>query len=267
MSSLYRSVAAWRHAFEAVLSIGPSLSDQEWAAPTECPKWTVKDVYAHLIGGERWMAAGHPLPEEGIDAWAAEPVLARREAAPTALLDELREVYEQRLVQLERDGLDPDQPTHLATGRPATAEQLLRSRVMDAWVHEQDIRRAVGRPGNLASPAAAIAGDLFVAVLPRIVAKTASGRAGSGGGTAAAGPILRLTTTGEVTIDVAVAVDRSGRGTLVAPDRRAAAQITLGWEAYTRLSCGRGSRADHEIRITGDRALAERVLANLTVTP
>jgi uncharacterized protein (TIGR03083 family) len=258
MSSLYRSVAAWRHAFEAVLSIGPSLSDQEWAAPTECPKWTVKDVYAHLIGGERWMAAGHPLPEEGIDAWAAEPVLARREAAPTALLDELREVYEQRLVQLERDGLDPDQPTHLATGRPATAELLLRSRVMDAWVHEQDIRRAVGRPGNLASPAAAIAGDLFVAALPRIVAKTAK---------APVGTAVRLTTTGEVTIDVAVTVDRSGRGTLVAPDRRAAAQITLGWEAYTRLSCGRGSRADHEIRITGDRALAERVLANLTVTP
>jgi uncharacterized protein (TIGR03083 family) len=258
MSSLYRSVAAWRHTFEAVLAIGPSLSDPEWAAPTECPKWTVKDVYAHLIGGERWMAAGHPLPEEGIDAWAAEPVLARREATPTAILDELREVYEQRLIQLERDGLDPDQPTHLATGRPATAEQLLRSRVMDAWVHEQDIRRAVGRPGNLASPAAAIAGDLFVAVLPRIVAKNAKVQPGTA---------VRLTTTGEVTIDVAVTVDRSGRGALVAPDRRAAAQITLGWEAYTRLSCGRGGRGDHEIRVAGDRALAERVLAHLAITP
>jgi uncharacterized protein (TIGR03083 family) len=204
------------------------------------------------------MAAGHPLPEEGIDAWTAGPVLARREVAPTAILDELREVYEQRLIQLERDGLDPDQPTHLATGRPATAEQLLRSRVMDAWVHEQDIRRAVGRPGNLASPAAAIAGDLFVAVLPRIVAKNAKVQPGTA---------VRLTTTGEVTIDVAVTVDRSGRGALVAPDRRAAAQITLGWEAYTRLSCGRGGRGDHEIRVAGDRALAERVLAHLAITP
>lgn len=258
MSSLYRSVAAWRHTLESVLSIGPLLSDPEWASPTECPKWTVKDVYAHLIGGELWMAAGHPLPEEGIDAWAAEPVLARRDAGPTAILEELRKVYEQRLIQLERDGLDPDEPTHLATGQAVTAEHLLRSRVMDAWAHEQDIRRAVNRPGNLASPAAAIAGDLFVAALPRIVAKTAK---------APAGATFRLTTTGEVTIDVAVAVDRAGRGSLVAPDRRAVSHATLSWESYTRLSCGRGSRADHEVRITGDRALAERVLASLTVTP
>jgi uncharacterized protein (TIGR03083 family) len=204
------------------------------------------------------MAAGHPLPEEGIDAWAAGPVLARRDLPPAAVLDELRVVYEQRRLQLDRGGIDPDQPTHLAIGRPAPLELLLRARVLDVWVHEQDIRRAVGRPGNLASPGAATAGDLFVAALPRIVAKLAGAPAGSA---------VRLTTTGEVGVDVAVAVDRSGRGALVAPGRPALAHLTMGWEAYTRLSCGRGSRADHDIRVTGDRALAERVLASLTITP
>jgi uncharacterized protein (TIGR03083 family) len=258
MSSVYRSLTAWRQTLESVLSLGHTLSDPDWASPTECPKWTVKDVYAHLIGGERWMATGHPRPEEGIDAWSAGPVLARRDATPAAILDELREVYEQRLVQVERDAIDPDAPAHLPTGAPATVEVLLRNRVFDIWAHEQDIRRAVGRPGNLASPAAAIAGEWLVSALPRIVAKDAE---------AAPGATLRLTTTGEVPIDVAVVVDRSGRGRLVAPNRSAQAHLTLRWESYTRLSCGRGARSDHEVRVTGDRALAERVLTHLAVVP
>lgn len=258
MSSVYQSVAAWRQTLESVLSLGPQLSDAQWAAPTECPKWTVKDVYAHVVGGERWMVDGHPLPTDGFESWAAGPVAARRDTAPAAMLDELREVYERRRVQLDRDGVDPDQPTHLATGEPVPLSLLLRARVLDLWAHEQDVRRAVGRPGNLASPGAAVAGDLFVAALPRIVAKSAKAPPGS---------TVRLTTTGELAVDVAVAVDQNGRGALVAPGRPALAHLTLGWEAYTRLSCGRGARSDYEVRIAGDRSLAERVLTHLTVTP
>lgn len=257
MSSVYRSLTAWRQTLESVLTLGHALSDPEWSSPTECPKWTVKDVYAHLIGGERWMAAGHPQPED-YQAWAAEPVLARRDAAPAAILEELREVYELRLVQLERDAIDPAAPAHLATGVAVTLETLLRSRAFDLWTHEQDIRRAVERPGNLASPAAALTGEWLVAALPRIVAKDAK---------APPGATVRLSTTGEVAMDVAVAVDRSGRGRLVAPGRSAQAHLTLRWESYTRLSAGRGSRADHEVRVTGDRVLADRVLAHLAVTP
>lgn len=258
MSSVYRSVAAWRHSIEAVLSIGRQLSDPDWTSPTECPKWTVKDVYAHLVGGEQWMAAGHPKPEDGIDAWASGPVLARRDSSAAAILEELRLVYEQRRVQLERNRIDPEQPAHTPTGVPVPLEVLLGGRGFDVWAHEQDIRRAVGRPGNLASPGAAVAGDIVVRALPRIVAKSAEAPPGS---------MVRFTTTGEVAVDVAVAVDREGRGALVAPGRPALAHLTLGWEAYTRLSCGRGTRADYEIRIAGDRPLAERVLAHLAITP
>jgi uncharacterized protein (TIGR03083 family) len=258
MSSVYRTVAAWRHALESVLALGARLTDPQWLAPTECPDWTVKDVYAHLVGGEQWMAEGHPVPEEDFAQWAAAPVHARREVPAPAVLEELRKVYELRRMQLESGDLDPDRPAHMATGQSMPLGMLLRVRVLDVWVHEQDIRRAVGIPGNLDSPAAAIAGELFVAQLPRIVAKVAKAPPGS---------VVRLTTTEQVPIDVAVAVGNDGRGAMVSPDRPATVHLTMGWEAYTRLSCGRGTSDDYGVTVAGDRRLGDRVLANLTTTP
>jgi uncharacterized protein (TIGR03083 family) len=258
MSSVYRTVAAWRHTMESILALGGKLTDQQWLTPTECPDWTVKDIYAHLVGGEQWMADGHPLPEQNFGQWAAAPVRARREVPAPAVLEELRKVYELRRMQLESGKLDPGQAAHMATGQAMPLGMLLQVRVLDAWAHEQDIRRAVGIPGNLDSPAAAIAGELFTAQLPRIVAKTAKVPPGS---------VIRLTTTGQVPIDVAVAVGDDGRGSLVSPRPAATVHLTMSWEAYTRLSCGRGNRDDHDVTVAGDRRLADRVLANMTTTP
>ena len=41
----------------------------------------------------------------------------------------------------------------------------------DVWVHEQDLRRALGTPGNLASPGAVVDPRPLVAGLPKVVAK------------------------------------------------------------------------------------------------
>src|SRR5690606_3433353 len=120
------------------------------------------------------------------------------------------------------------------------------------------IGREMSMPGDHVCPGAPCAGDLFVRALTRIVARSARVPPGSA---------VRLTTTGEVQVDVAVTVDADGRGVLVAPERPVVAHLTLGWEAYTRLGCGRGSPVDYEIDVTGDRAVAERVLAALPVTP
>ena len=38
------------------------LSDTEWALPTECPGWDVKDQLSHIIGVERAIM-GEPVPE------------------------------------------------------------------------------------------------------------------------------------------------------------------------------------------------------------
>src|SRR5215470_11221590 len=116
MSDHERSNAAWAHSLEAVIALADSFGDSDWAAPTECPEWTVKDVYAHLVGGELWMADGHPKPETGLARIAGEPVAARRDATGPTVLDELREVFALR--QLRDEPEDPDAPTFTAYLQP-----------------------------------------------------------------------------------------------------------------------------------------------------
>ena len=47
----------------------------------------------------------------------------------------------------------------------------MRLRIFDTWCHEQDIREALGRPGNLDSPAAAVSVSQVLDALPMIVVK------------------------------------------------------------------------------------------------
>jgi uncharacterized protein (TIGR03083 family) len=205
------------------------------------------------------MAEGHPPPRGELQEFVDAAVLARRGEPPAALLAELTYVYGHRAAALAVPA-DPAEPATYPWGEPTTMAGLLEVRVLDCWVHEQDIRRAVGRPGGLGSPGARVAWDVFVDALPRIVAR----RVGAPPGTT-----VRLTVVGEVGADLAVTVDGERHGRFVPPAEAELPQahLTLGWESYARLSCGRGSRADHHVWLAGDRELGEEVLAQLAVTP
>lgn len=259
MRPIDRYAAALRHTLRASLALGAELTDAQWRAPTECPLWTVGDIYAHLVGGELWAAEGFPAPTGPFQEWVDGSVLKRRGRPRHEVLAELAALVDTREAQLA-ELPDSDTPATYPWGEPTTFDQLLATRVLDCWVHEQDIRRAVGRPGNLGSPAARVTRDQFLGLLPRLVAR----RAGAPPGTA-----VRWTVLGDLAVDVTVAVDDSRRGRLVPPAEAgpATGHVTLGWESYARLSAGRGERADHQAWVTGDSELAQRILASLAVTP
>jgi len=253
------SVEAWRHTIAATIDVCADLSDGEWSAPTECPLWTVKDVCAHLVGGEVWMAAGHPPQPEGLVGIADRPVAERRDTPGPAVLAELREVFALRQRQLAADPPDPAVPTLTAYGWPVTVGILLTHRAFDAWIHEQDVRRALGRPGNLGAPAAAITRDILQQSLARVVAKLAA---------APPGAVVRLAVGGEVAFDVAVTVDGNRRGHL-APWAGGDASTTLrtDWETYSRLAAGRIAPPAAAVEVGGDAEVAQRILENFAVTP
>ena len=145
-----------RQELAALLS---SLSAQDWGRATRCPGWSVHDVAAHLLGvdvgnvsvrRDGW-ALG-PGPGENLDVWIDEFnqqwVEAARRISP-ALLVELIDLAGRRFEE-HVAGLDPDAiggPVQWATkDAPAPVWLDIAREYMERYVHQDQIRRACGRP-------------------------------------------------------------------------------------------------------------------------
>ncbi|RZU72213.1 uncharacterized protein (TIGR03083 family) [Micromonospora kangleipakensis] len=251
--------AAYGESLQQLLTLGEQLDGPAWAARTQCPLWSVADVYAHITGPEAWLAGGAEDYVVPTQEWIDSHVRERRGRPPTALLAELRDLLPVRLRQLAGAA---QQPTVFIPRLHAVGphELGLRFRVFDLWTHEQDVREAVGRPGNLGTDSARITQELLILSLPRSVAKLAGAPPGS---------TVRITAHGELPADVCVQVGADGRGSLL-PAGSAAdpdVHLTLSWASFARLGAGRGAVSDHEVSVSGDGGLAQRVLEALNVAP
>lgn len=260
MSPHDRAAAACRHSLHALLKLGDQLTDEQWAGPTDCPGWSVGDVYGHVVSLEQWMADGGAAPD-GPPQHLIDSGVAQWHGAPRqAVLDALRALLPVRERQLTDELRAADAPGWWVWSNATVPFVVqLSGRAFDLWVHEQDVRRAVRRPGNLGSPGAQVARDLILQSLPRIVAKAAGAPPGSA---------VRFTTLGELPQDFTVYVDEHGRAAVMPADaHRSTAHATLSWEAYALLGTGRTTRDRQQIWLTGDTDLAERVLAHLNIAP
>jgi uncharacterized protein (TIGR03083 family) len=146
-------------------------------------------------------------------------------------------------------------------GSEMSLESALARRVFDIWVHEQDLRRALDRPGDLDSPGALITRDLMLSALPRVVAKDAGAAPRSAVVFDVHGPMEFMRT---------VRVDADGKGSIDGSvSLGPSVTITLDWETYVRLACGRvrPEAVAERVKIEGDQQLADAVLAHFAITP
>jgi uncharacterized protein (TIGR03083 family) len=245
----------------SVEQLTASLTEGEWKHPTDCPGWSVQDHVSHLIDYES-RALGRPGPEHAVGELAhlRNPmgqanevgVDYRRSWPGSRVLDEFREVTAARLAQLE--GLtDDDFAAEVQTpvGR-GTLSDMLNLRVMDTWTHEQDIRRALGQPGNVDGPAADQAVRYYLGFMPYAVGK----KAGAPEGSSVVVEIPGHVTTVEV-------VDGRGRAAeLVPPEPTAVLRMDV--PTFAALVSGRTTSPDG-VEITGDADLGERVVTNMNV--
>lgn len=262
-------VDALEQTLRSTLRLAESMQEGHWRRTTDCPGWSVADQVAHLVALERQLAGDAPPPPlaaypehvRGQHARAMENgVAARRGRSGAQLTDELRETLDRRFAGLRAEPLDPSAPAVGVAGQQMTLEQLLKMRVFDCWAHEQDIRRATGRPGNLDGPAAEVVRDQILGALPFLFAK----RVG-----ATAGQSVRVEVEGELAATVTVGIGADGRAALRPAEATEppTATVRMGWETLARLACGRVGADEAEVEVTGDVTLARRVLANLTLTP
>jgi uncharacterized protein (TIGR03083 family) len=247
--------------------LGVTLSEAEWKTPTEVPGWTVQDNLVHVVALE-WLGLGRAAPDHEIpddlphvknDFGRANEVFvdSRRDRTGAEALTEFRSVTADRLAQLRAFGPDDFGADSFTPVGPGTVRDLLPFRVFDSWVHEQDMRRAVGRPGNLDGPVPEVAFGRVVASMPFVVGKKAQAPHGS---TVAfdLGPPLAHP----------FAIRTDGRAQLLddMPDD-ATARITTDGETFVRLACGRLDPDEaldgRGVRLSGDDVLGRRVVESL----
>jgi uncharacterized protein (TIGR03083 family) len=163
-------------------------TEAEWKTPTALPGWTVQDCLSHVVGTER-MIMGDAPPDvsiahlehvrnpfaEIVEVW----VEARRALSGAEVLSEFRQQIPRRLDQLR--SMSPDEmnePTWSPLGE-VPYRDFMKVRVFDCWMHEQDIRRALDRPGHLDGPVVDTALERIRAALGFVVGKKAAASQGS----------------------------------------------------------------------------------------
>jgi uncharacterized protein (TIGR03083 family) len=267
-SRLAALVETWREAIADFVALARDLPEEQWTLPTDLAGWSVQDNVAHTAHLEAVLAG---TPEETVEVsdaahvngltglYTEQGVVARRGRSMATLADEIEEAAAQRYAALQADPpTDPAaSPRRTPGGVPWSTERLLSNRPLDVWMHEQDIRRAVGRPGGFDTAAARHTIAVFGAALPMVVGKRVAPPAGT---------TVRVDVPeADRSWTVAVGDDgRAGRAdTLDDPTVR----ITLGAEDFVVLAGGRRSVEEASAKVEGDEALGRAVLANLAVTP
>jgi len=301
---LHDLVEAFAGTAGAVVDLARACSSDDLARPTDCPGWTVHDQISHVAGVEAWLA-GHRDPRvetppyehirNSLGKKVEYAVEVRRGRAGAEVLAELESVLAERLSTLGDPALTDSSVIDGPFG-PDQAATVVLMRTFDVWVHEQDIRCALGRPGNLDSPAAAVCVSTIMGQLPKLIARGAALEPGTtvvidvtgpGSVTARQGVQIELDEQGQArghivptapTVPTVPNVpnvpageanmtdDRTQASSRLDPAKDPQVTISLSAEAFTRRAAGRRSVSDTAYDVVGDADIARRVLEAMIVT-
>jgi uncharacterized protein (TIGR03083 family) len=285
--------------FKGLLS---ELSPEDWHRPTGCPGWDVQDVVSHIVGGEAGFAAlsgagrradhgsqtddgtassgtasSGPAPRGDTNRTIAEDVQSRRGDTPAELMAEFAEVTAASMERRRASDRRADEITEGPFGWKLPYDRLLSIRTFDCVAHEQDVRRAVGRPGNLDGKAAALVEDFIFEVLDGAMRKRVpaledhrvriqlTDRAGTlvlGGRDKKAGPAAG--TDGGAGKGIEAGDNGAGDN---GAGERPETTIRMPFGELIALACGRVDVSHGLVSVEGDEELAREVLSRIGFTP
>jgi uncharacterized protein (TIGR03083 family) len=254
-----------------LVSLLKGLREADWKLPTAAPKWNVKDVALHILGGDVANLSrrrdGFSLPADlssyeklvaFINDINASWVAAGQRISPRVLCDLTEHVGRQ--VDEYFASLDPFAPGAAVSwaGTALMPQWFDVSReYTERWHHQQQIRDATGSPSlyerRLFEPVL----DAFVRALPQTFRDAEAGE----------GTTVVLLLKGAIEKEWSL-VREAGKWKLYeATGERADAEVRIAaedaWKVFTRGIRGPAAIACAEIR--GDRMLGERVLETVSV--
>jgi uncharacterized protein (TIGR03083 family) len=231
----------------------------------------VQDNVSHIVGTEA-MLSGEAGPNVEIDreatthvrndigAFNEQWVEALRAESPSEVLARFRALTSARLATLEAM---TDEEWNAESFTPAgkdTYGRFMQIRVFDCWLHEQDIRDALGRPGHETGLAVDVVLDEMATALGFVVGKKAGAVAGQS-------VTFALTDGAQVVRELHVEVAERAR---VVPELSGPASVVLTMPigVMTRRCAGRVGPGDllDQVAIDGNLSLASRILDNQSYT-
>ena len=242
---------------------------EAYDAITPCPGWTVRDVLSHLLGFEM-MLRGAPVPEfhgewpayvhnpigefneAFVQSYRDEPgvdVLNRLRAQGATSLTALRALND---AAWEKVGWSPEgeRPYH----------RFQETRVVDSWIHLQDIRDALLQPEDDHGPGEEIVVNRFEAGLPYVVGKRMR---------AADGTLVQVNLSGRLARTTLIGVDEGRAAALTVSAVVATLEITTPVALFWRRCAGRISAkaflAASATDVRGSHALAQSFADSLVL--
>jgi uncharacterized protein (TIGR03083 family) len=268
------AIEGLREVWGSLSALGATLDEVQFDLPTECPGWSVKDQFSHLIGTEL-LLEGAAVPDVEVlerdhlhnELGEANErfVLARRGRSGSEVVAEFTELTTHRLETLR--ALD-DEAWQVLGPSPigmVPYVDFMGVRTFDSWVHEQDVRRAVGEPGGRGGLGERVTLDRMEASMPFVLGR----RVGAPEGTTfrieiegALGRIMQLVVTR--------ADDGRPRAAATAViDGEPTAWLCVDEETFVRRCCGRISadllRDAPGTALGGDVALASSFVDQMVV--
>ena len=253
--------------WKALESLCADFDEAQWKTATDCPGWSVQDQISHIVGSESGIL-GRPAPDHTpADVSHTKNELGRRNEVVVdwrrswpgeRVLDEFREVTAERMKHLRSmTSEDFEVKTQTPVG-PGSMRMYMAIRIFDAWVHEQDIRRALGIPGGLDGPVAEHAMSRIVLAMPYVVGKKAA---------APDSASVVFEVTGPTKLTLPIGVDRGRAKPLDAAPDNPTVRLRTDFETFACLACGRWDPdkvlAAGGVAIEGDVALGEKVVRQL----